>query len=202
VNIPLVVREIQAKLGVEVDGKIGPETLAAIHAKICGKSATLPANQDAVDDRSEVAIRRLLPQVQPYARALVHAAKAQGIVIVVTSGLRTYDEQNALYAQGRTKPGKKVTNAAAGQSVHNYGFAVDIVLIIDGKTASWDVKSDWDGDKVADWDECVRVFAKYGWSWGGNWTSFKDMPHFEKIGRNNWRTLKKLPKGLDGYVKI
>ena len=120
----------------------------------------------------------------------------------ISEGYRTDAEQTALYAQGRTKPGKKVTNAAAGQSVHNYGFAVDIVLIIDGKTASWDVKADWDGDKVADWDECVKVFARYGWSWGGSWSSFKDMPHFEKIGRNNWRTLKKLPKSADGYVKI
>lgn len=120
----------------------------------------------------------------------------------ISEGLRTDIEQSALYAKGRTKPGKKVTNAKAGQSVHNYGFAVDIVLIIDGKTASWDVKKDWDSDKVADWDECVKVFAAYGWSWGGNWTKFKDMPHFEKIGRSNWRTLQKLTKGSDGYVKI
>lgn len=107
----------------------------------------------------------------------------------ISQGLRTFEEQNALYNQ---KP--KVTNAKGGQSVHNYGFAVDIVLIIDGKTASWDVKKDWDGDGVADWDECVKVFAKYGWSWGGNWTSFKDMPHFEKIGFNNWRILEKKPR--------
>jgi peptidoglycan L-alanyl-D-glutamate endopeptidase CwlK len=42
--------------------------------------------------------------------------------IRVTQGLRTFEEQDALYAQGRTKPGKKVTNAKAGQSIHNYGF--------------------------------------------------------------------------------
>ena len=120
----------------------------------------------------------------------------------ITHGLRTIAEQNELYAIGRTKPGKKVTNAKGGQSVHNYGFAVDICLIIDGKEASWDVKKDWDGDKVADWDEVVKIFAKYGWSWGGSWRNFKDMPHFEKIGRNNWRVLSTKKVDKNGYVII
>lgn len=120
----------------------------------------------------------------------------------ITQGLRTFEEQNDLYAIGRTKPGKKVTNAKGGQSVHNYGFAVDIVLIIDGKTASWDVKKDWDADGVADWDECVRIFAKYGWSWGGNWTTFKDMPHFEKIGFSNWRILTEKKRDKENYLIV
>ena len=120
----------------------------------------------------------------------------------IAQGLRTFQEQDDLYAIGRTKPGKKVTNAKGGQSVHNYGFAVDIVLIIDGKTASWDVKKDWDVDGVADWDECVKIFAKHGWSWGGNWTSFKDMPHFEKIGFSNWRILAEKKRDKENYLIV
>lgn len=115
----------------------------------------------------------------------------------ISQGLRTFAEQDALFNQ---KP--KVTNAKGGQSVHNYGFAVDIVLIIDGKTASWDTTKDWDNDKVADWDECVKVFAKYGWSWGGTWTSFKDMPHFDKIGFNNWRILQTKKRDKNNYIII
>ena len=117
--------------------------------------------------------------------------------IRLSQGLRTFAEQDALYKQ---KP--KVTNAKAGQSIHNYGFAVDMVLIIDGKTASWDIHKDWDNDKVSDWDECVKIFAKHGWSWGGSWASFKDFPHFEKIGFNNWRTLLFKDKDLEGYVIV
>jgi len=49
--------------------------------------------------------------------------------------------------------------------VHNYGFAVDICLIIDGKTASWDTAKDWDNDTVADWYECVKIFAKLTQEW-------------------------------------
>jgi peptidoglycan L-alanyl-D-glutamate endopeptidase CwlK len=115
----------------------------------------------------------------------------------VTQGLRTFAEQDALFKQ---KP--KVTNAKGGQSIHNYGFAVDIVLIIDGKTASWDTHKDWDNDGIADWDECVKVFAKHGWSWGVSWQSFKDMPHFDKIGFNNWRVLINKPKDANGYVIV
>ena len=120
--------------------------------------------------------------------------------IRVTQALRTFKEQDDLYAIGRTKPGKKVTNARGGQSIHNYGFAVDICLIIDGKTASWDTAKDWDNDQVSDWYECMKIFAKYGWDWGGNWKKFKDLPHFDKRGYNNWRKLAKLKKDKQGYV--
>ena len=118
----------------------------------------------------------------------------------ITQGIRTFAEQDALYQQGRTTPGKKVTNAKAGQSIHNYGFAVDICLIIDGKTASWDTKKDWDNDQIADWYECVKIFAKHGWEWGGNWKTFKDLPHFDKKGYNSWRKLSKLKQDKNGYV--
>lgn len=114
--------------------------------------------------------------------------------------IRSFAEQAALYAQGRktlaevnrlrataklppitiAQNKSKVTNAPAGLSIHQYGLAIDTVLIIDKKTASWDTITDFDGDGVSDWMEIVAVFKKYGWSWGGNWTSFKDLPHFEK----------------------
>jgi peptidoglycan L-alanyl-D-glutamate endopeptidase CwlK len=115
----------------------------------------------------------------------------------ITQGLRTFAEQDALFNK---KP--KVTNAKGGQSIHNYGFAVDICMIIDGKEASFDTHKDWDGDKIADWDECVKIFALNGWSWGGNWNTFKDMPHFDKIGLNNWRNLINKKRDSKGYVII
>ncbi|MFK7059545.1 M15 family metallopeptidase [Flavobacterium oreochromis] len=119
----------------------------------------------------------------------------------ITQGLRTIDEQNKLYALGRTEKGKKVTQAKGGQSIHNYGFAVDICLIIDGKTASWDTAKDWDNDQIADWMECVKIFAQHGWVWGGSWLKFKDMPHFEKKNLT-WKQLAKLKLDTSGYVKL
>lgn len=125
--------------------------------------------------------------------------------------LRTFDEQNDLYKIGRTKAGRVVTNARGGQSYHNYGLAVDIVLLIDRdkngtfETASWDTRADWDGDRIADWIEVVDVFKKYGWEWGGDWR-FKDLPHFQKTFGKNWRDLKAMHDAGKtdgcGYVKI
>lgn len=100
-----------------------------------------------------------------------------------THTLRTFEEQNELYAQGRTKPGMVVTRAKGGQSWHNFGMAVDIVLLVD-KKASWDIKTDYDKDGRSDWMEVVDVFKRYGWEWGGDWKFF-DAPHFQKtLGRS------------------
>lgn len=125
--------------------------------------------------------------------------------------LRTIAEQNELHAQGRTKPGKIVTNARGGFSYHNYGLAIDIVLIHDADgdgdfdKAVWDIKTDFDKDGVADWMEVVAVFKRYGWTWGGDWKFF-DAPHFEKTFGYSVRQLLALHQSgkvdANGYVSI
>jgi len=119
--------------------------------------------------------------------------------------LRTIDEQNALYAQGRTKPGKIVTNAKGGESFHNYGLAIDIVLLKDTngdgtfETASWETDLDFDGDGVSDWMEIVKIFKLHGWTAGIDW-AFRDAPHFEKSFGYSIKQLQKLQKDSNGYV--
>ena len=93
--------------------------------------------------------------------------------------LRSSARQAELYAQGRSKPGRIVTNAKPGQSWHNYALAVDICLIIDGKEASWDMITDFDHDSIADWMEVVHVFKEPGWEWAGDWKTFREAPHFQ-----------------------
>ena len=115
---------------------------------------------------------------------------------------RTIEEQNELYAQGRTKlydsAGKrlgKVTQAKGGESIHNYHLAWDIVLLLDKngdgvfEEASWNTVLDFDKDGKADWMECVEHFKSIGAVWGGDW-KFKDKPHFEMTFGYTWRTLK------------
>lgn len=145
-----------------------------------------------MDSVTKQRIEQLHPKVRQEVETIIKEidTKLTGKAKVrISQGLRTKKEQDDLYAQGRTKPGKKVTNAKFGQSFHCYGLAVDIVLILNDKEASWDINKDWDNDKKADWIECVEVFTKYGWSWGGNWKTLKDYPHFEKTYGFSWRQL-------------
>jgi peptidoglycan L-alanyl-D-glutamate endopeptidase CwlK len=125
--------------------------------------------------------------------------------------LRTFAEQDGLFAQGRTKPGAIVTKAKGGQSYHNYGLAIDIVLLVDKdkngtfESASWDLKTDFDGDGKSDWQEIVAIFKRYGYEWGGDW-KFVDAPHFQKTLGKSIAELQSLHKAgkvdKNGFVLI
>ncbi len=195
-DIETMVRAVQKELGLYVDGKAGPNTWGAIHKKIVpartggGGGNTrppTPGGTTGVDARSESVIATLHPQVRAYARSLVLKAKAAGITIKVISGLRTYAEQEALYAKGRTKPGPKVTNARGGYSNHNFGIAFDVGV--------------FDGSRYI--PESPRYKAvgalglELGLEWGGNWKTMRDEPHFQL--RPHWasdETEKDLLAGL------
>lgn len=121
-----------------------------------------------------------------------------------THTLRTFAEQAEIYAKGRTAPGKIVSNARPGRSWHNYGMAVDIVLLVGGG-ALWDIKTDFDGDGKADWTEAAQTFKEFGWDWGGEWR-FKDYPHFQKtLGNTIDQMHKRFLSGkvdANGYVLL
>lgn len=115
---------------------------------------------------------------------------------VIDQTLRTFEESDKLYAQGRTEPGEIVSNSKAGQSYHNYSLALDFHLVINGKD-SWEVDHNW--------MKVVNIFKAHGFSWGGDFSSFKDYPHLENRLGHNWRELLQLHndgKLTDGYVDI
>ena len=124
-----------------------------------------------------------------------------GVSIRLTQTLRTIQEQNDLYAIGRTKPGKIVTNAKGGQSYHNWGLSCDFCLLHKDGSISWNMHEDLDKDGIADWMEVVKIFEKYGWEWGGKW-KFKDTPHFQKTFGKSIKDLQNCKKDKDGYPII
>ncbi|MEF2968873.1 M15 family metallopeptidase [Paenibacillus sp. M1] len=125
-----------------------------------------------VKSKSVPKLSGLHPVVRQAAERLIERSFARGVPILITQGLRTIAEQDALYAQGRTKPGQIVTNARGGYSNHNFGVAIDFCLLMpDGKNVSWTVGKDWMG--------VVEIAKSLGFEWGGDWKSFKDYPHFE-----------------------
>lgn len=146
-------------------------------------------------------IDTLHPLIRAEVQTLVNRINSDvlkgNVKMVVIQGLRTFPEQDALYNQ---KP--KVTNAKGGQSIHNYGLAFDFCLVDGGRTI-WDTVKDFDGDKVPDWMEVVKVFKDAGYSWGGDFKSIVDKPHFEKTFGHTWQQLfaiKQSGKTENGYV--
>lgn len=134
----------------------------------------------------------------------VEAKLVKNMAIRVVQGIRTFSEQDGLYALGRTvinpdgksakKPkGNIVTNAKGGQSIHNYGLAIDFALLVDRdnngtyEELSWSMILDLDKDGKKDWDEVVEAFEFYGFSWGGKWRTFKDYPHCDMAYGQNYK---------------
>lgn len=135
---------------------------------------------DYIMSKSAARLAGLLPVVRTATERLIQRSFAIGIPIVITQGLRTIAEQDALYAQGRSKPGKVVTRARGGYSYHNFGMAVDYALLMpDGRSVSWDTKVDGNRDKRADWIQVAEIGKELGFTWGGDWTSFPDYPHLQ-----------------------
>lgn len=161
------------------------------------------------DEITRKRISLLHPKIREEVSKLIDEAEnliAPNLAIRVVQGLRTIDEQNALYAQGRTKPGPIVTNAPGGFSYHNYGLAIDFCFLYleDGKYI-YKEKESWlvgpNHKKVTD------LFKASGYEWGGDWKSRKDNPHLQKTFSLKERQLlaryqnKNLIKGTQ-YVNI
>lgn len=112
----------------------------------------------------------LQPLVRRQAEKVIADMETFGYKVMVFQGFRSKEEQDYLYAQGRTRPGPIVTNAKGGYSNHQYGVAVDIVFVENGRP-SW--------GEHHPWNILGGIGKKHGFSWGGDWQGFKDRPHLE-----------------------
>lgn len=137
--------------------------------------------------------------LHPAFRSLIEQAiawaAARGVTLVPVQGTRTEEEQRALYNQGRSAGGSIVTNAGPGQSLHNYGVAVDLV------PAELVNTPDWSPDSPL-WNVVGQAADAVGLEWGGNWDSFVDRPHVQMAGTGGWRNLSTLPRDENGFVML
>jgi len=106
------------------------------------------------------------------------ALAALGYTLTVTDGLRTTEQQQALYAKGRTAPGPIVTNAdgvlhRSNHQAHadGFGHAADCAFRLPDGTVSWDARLPWKA-----YGACA---AALGVHWGGDWQALHDLPHLE-----------------------
>ena len=130
-------------------------------------------------------LKDLRPEVATLARKFIAKAKSAGIDLLVTSTYRDAKSQDALYAQGRTAPGRIVTRARGWQSWHQYRVAFDVVPIVSGKPL-------WSNRAV--WKQVGEIGESVGLEWGGRW-QFTDYPHFQFTGG---KTRKQLRAEMEG----
>lgn len=112
----------------------------------------------------------LHPKLQRILPLIIEACAGQGLPVLITDGMRTKAEQDAIYAQGRTKPGTIVTQVQYPNSMHNWGVAVDFCRNVKGR----------------EYDDSDNFFARvayiaksFGMEWGGDWKNFVDKPHLQ-----------------------
>lgn len=117
------------------------------------------------------------PQLVAALERIFDAMECLGFQMMVTDGLRTTEQQQALYAQGRTKPGPIVTYADGIKVPSNHqgkldglGHAVDCCFVV-GQTASWDARLPWKAYGA--------MGEALGLKWGGSFQKLYDTPHLE-----------------------
>lgn len=154
-----------------LDGRWGTNTEAADIA-FAADAAGLQARLGTFDTRSEKNIATLHIKAQELARQFMRAVANFEVTVRIISGARSYAEQDVLFAQGRTTPGRIVTNAEGGESNHNFAIAWDIGLFDGGEYL--------DGDTPRE----RRLYADASrlrppnLEWGGDWTN-PDTPHYQ-----------------------
>lgn len=122
------------------------------------------------------------PELQMKLLACIQAWANAQLDVLVTCTWRSAAEQEALYEQGRTKPGHIVTRAKPGQSAHNFtvsgkpaSLAFDIVPLNHGKTV-WDTMP----PDLQLWQRIAAIAKATGLEWYGEPTAdFKEFPHFQ-----------------------
>ena len=122
-------------------------------------------------ESSERRLKQLHPAFAAAVRATIADLADKGTVVEVVQGLRTFEEQDALYAKGRTAPGQIVTQARGGESNHNFGLAADLCPFTNDKP-------DWNAP-MAVWAAIGTAAMAHGLEWGGQWKKFLDKPHVQ-----------------------
>ena len=132
----------------------------------------------------------LHPDLRTKCQELIKKCKTKGIEIIISQTLRTKAEQDAIYAQGRTKPGKIVSNVRYPNSMHCWGVAFDVAVIRGGK-AVWDVPA---------YKPVGTLGESLGLTWGGRWQNFPDAPHFE-LPKYNTSALTRVFGTPENFIK-
>lgn len=134
-----------------------------------------PAEPKTAPDIVNRDISFLLPKFNEQLELLLDQCHAAGLMIFAFECRRTFARQALLYSQGRGAPGKVVTNAGSGLSMHNWGAAADLVFDADAYKPG--IQWTWNGNYKK-----LGEIIKDGFpllEWAGTWKKFPEYPHVQ-----------------------
>lgn len=143
------------------EGVVNPRTRISLFA---------PHSADEFQTRpSSTSLSSLDPYVASLASEFLNLNKAHNLDVRITTGFRSWDESDRLYAQGRTLPGPIVSNARGGDSYHNWGLAFDAAPFVNNQISN---------------DQSLYILMGHlgeqvGLEWGGTFKSIVDLPHYQ-----------------------
>lgn len=180
-----IIKSIQREVGAQPDGVFGSLTAGRVLRALRGEkepAITELPELEGLDARSTKNILTLdvkaVPLFASFTRRANAVAATYGCSYILIAGNRSMEEQEALYAKGRTAPGKIVTNAKPGYSWHNLKAAGDYGVFRGGDYLD-DVNPSLAAKVHA---ACSLLAAECGLEWGGSWKTFKDTPHYQVAG--------------------
>jgi peptidoglycan L-alanyl-D-glutamate endopeptidase CwlK len=153
---------------------------AADEKRLSSKFTPTASEQKILDALHPIVSAKILKTLQD--------ATKGGICVILFSGLRTFQKQDALYNQGRdaagniVDPKQIVTMARAGASWHNYAVAADIVMNLGPRPQihpTWDDFVDVNKDGSNDWMTLGNIGVNNDLEWGGAFKNLVDVPHFQ-----------------------
>jgi len=159
------------------EGKVNAATLAALEAAYKNTGDSLAK----IDKRNKKV--HLMLEFRRKIGELAERLAARGMDALITDGFRSIEEQNKIFAQGRTTPGRVVTQARGGESNHNYGMAVDLYPVIGGHvftepTAVNKQRFVEIQRAIIDEAEGLGLFS------GSHFGKLGDMPHVQLLGED------------------
>lgn len=166
------VRGFQRNNKLNQDGIVNPRTRQRLFN---------PFPKDNFEYRqSSNAISSLNPHVAFLARKFLDLTRVNKLDVRIYNAFRSWDEQDRLFAQGRTMPEDVVTNARGGDSYHNWGLAFDAAPYENGKISN----------NINTYKKMGQLGQQVGLEWGGTFISIVDLPHFQyTFGLNTWSLL-------------
>lgn len=144
-------------------------------------AVVVPATRTPV--RQDARLDRLAPEMRALVEAAELACRDAGLPVLRFETFRSDARQAWLYAQGREvkPPAHIVTKAkSAAASWHGFGLAVDFIH----PTKFWNAPRQW-------WHDVAAIIAPLGFTWGGEWKTLPDVPHYQ------WRGCPLSPRAID-----